>query len=36
MDIVTLTVFTIFLLVLFYKNWIPGLATWVEDRVHGV
>jgi hypothetical protein len=35
-DIVNLTMFAIVVLVLFYKNWIPGLAQWVEDRVHGV
>jgi hypothetical protein len=36
MDIVNLTIFVVILLVLFYKNWIPALAQWVEDRVHGV
>ena len=34
MNVVNLTIFAIFLLVIFYKNWIPGMYAWVQDRVH--
>lgn len=33
MDLVNLTVFALLLLVVLYKNWIPGLYGWVSDRV---
>jgi len=33
MDLVTITIAGIVLLVLLYKNWIPALMAWVQDRV---
>jgi hypothetical protein len=30
---VNITVFVIALLVLLYKNWIPGIMGWIQDRV---
>jgi hypothetical protein len=32
-DVVNITVFAIFLLVLLAKNWIPALMGWIQDRV---
>ena len=32
MEIVNITMFALLLLVFLYKNWIPGLETWVRDR----
>jgi hypothetical protein len=32
-DAINITVFALAVLVLLYKNWIPGLMGWVEDRV---
>jgi len=34
MDLINITMFGIILLVFFYKNWIPGIMQWVQDRVH--
>lgn len=34
MDAITILVFGLFLLVVLYKNWIPGLQEWVHDRMH--
>jgi len=33
-NLINLTVFALFLLVVLYKNWLPGVETWVADRVH--
>jgi hypothetical protein len=33
MNVVNITVFAIFILVLFAKNWIPSLMGWIQDRV---
>jgi hypothetical protein len=30
---VNITVFVLVLLVLLYKNWIPGIMGWIQDRV---
>jgi hypothetical protein len=30
---VNITIFALFLLVVLYKNWLPGLMGWIEDRV---
>jgi hypothetical protein len=34
MDLVNITMFAIVVLVLLYKNWLPGLAGWIHDRVN--
>jgi hypothetical protein len=30
---VNITIFALALLVLLYKNWIPGIMGWIQDRV---
>jgi hypothetical protein len=30
---VNITIFALVLLVLLYKNWIPGMMGWIQDRV---
>jgi len=34
MDAVNITVFALFLLVVLYKNWLPGIQGWIHDRMH--
>jgi hypothetical protein len=36
MDLVNLTIFTVFVLVMLYEGWIVQLRQWVTDRVQGV
>lgn len=35
MDLVTITVFAIFLLVMLNQGWIVQFRQWLTDRVHG-
>lgn len=35
MDLVNITVFTLFLLVILYEGWIVQFRQWLTDRVHG-
>jgi hypothetical protein len=35
MNVINIMVVGIFVLVVFYKNWIPSVIEWMDDRMHG-
>jgi hypothetical protein len=35
MNTINVCIFALFVLVLFYENWMPSIISWIDDRVAG-